>query len=368
MTQAQNRGHATKALILGFLGLGIIMVIFDIMLLKGKEIITNGIIDNDIVVDKVVTSNIDSNSNNAIIDNSINVSSNYDPKRLCEQNQYAKSLTLPLSEYGDLMDTWLDNAIDIEKKLTIKTLEFEHNHDRFDAFEVMGSCDSTCLGGECLEDQSKITCGVKEGEMEAPCVVYSIGGNNEWAFELDVLKKTPCEVHTFDCTGPITRFSKPENDRLHFHHVCLGRKNLPAPKDPIGSGRNAVHGEFWTLEKMQKTLKHSQIDLFKVDIEGFEWPMFNLWPDLTDMSAPTSVLPMQILVEVHYQTQMTDLARSSRYDFKYTNDMINLQSHFLKMGYAVVKRDDNKACKHCTELTLVRIRCPETLGVIDEVE
>lgn len=216
----------------------------------------------------------------------------------------------------------------------------------------MGSCDEVCIGGACRQDTLKTSCGVNEGEMKSPCVVYSIGGNNQWEFELDVLTKTPCEVHTFDCTGPIERFKKPEHNRLHFHHVCLGQRNKPGPEAETPKGS----GEFWTLEKMQTSLNHSQIDLFKADIEGYEWGMFESWPTLTHTHASTTVLPMQVLVEVHYRTHMTELALS-RNDFKFSTDMINLQSHFLKMGYAVVARDDNRECAHCTELTLVRIRC-----------
>ena len=37
--------------------------------------------------------------------------------------------------------------------------------------------------------------------------------------------------------------------------------------------------------------------------------------------------------------------------------MIQLQEHLLKMGYVVSIRDDNKRCKHCTELTLLRVQC-----------
>ena len=223
----------------------------------------------------------------------------------------------------------------------------------------MGECTQSCVGGPCKDDLSKIACGVNKEVMEAPCVVYSIGSNNQWQFEIDVLAKTPCEVHTFDCTGPKERFVKPDNDRLHFHHVCLGSKNADAPEK-----KSKVHGEFWTMRKMQQTLKHTQIDLLKVDIEGYEFLMFEAWPTLTDTSAATAVLPMQVLVEVHYQTQMSELSHSARVDWKFSNDMVNLQKHFMEMGYAVVVRDDNRMCRHCTELTLVRIRCPTTAGVV----
>ena len=179
----------------------------------------------------------------------------------------------------------------------------------------MGECTQSCVGGPCKDDLSKITCGVNKEVMESPCIVYSIDSNNQWQFEINVLAKTPCEVHTFD------RFVKPDNDRLHFHHVCLGSKNTDAPEE-----KSKV--EFWTMRKMQQTLKHTQIDLLlKVDIEGYEFPMFEAWPTLTDTSAAAAVLPMQVLVEVHYQTQMQELSHSARVDWKFSNDMVNLQKY-----------------------------------------
>ena len=268
--------------------------------------------------------------------------------RLCEENQYAKSLNMSLSAYSKAMDHWIENRVEIEKQLTLATMGHPHNHDRFKAFEVMGSCNQTCLGGPCRRDTSKIACGVQENTMQAPCVVYSIGGNNFWQFEVDVLAKTPCEVHTFDCTGNITRFQVPENPRLHFHHICLGTKNQVTET-----------GEFWTLDKMTEQLNHTQIDLFKMDIEGYEFPLLTNWPIRTEKSYDNTVIPMQVLVEVHYQTHMPELAGNRKRDWKFATDMVNLQERLLKIGYAVVVRDDNARCAHCTELTLVRIRCPE---------
>ena len=278
-----------------------------------------------------------------------------DPNRPCWQNQYAKSLSLPLEGYGRLADEWIDRRVEIEKNLT--GLGQKHNHDRFGAFRTMGSCNSTCIGGLCRRDVSKIACGVDRGSMQAPCVVYSVGGNNQWEFEKDVLEKTPWKVHTFDCTGDETRFKVPEGygDRLKFHYVCLGTKNMDANKNAAPGSR---YSEFWTLEKIQKTLGHNRINLFKVDIERYEFPMFESWPTLSDSRSPGTVLPMQVLVEVHYKTHMPELSVNRRIDWKFGTDMINLQSRFLKMGYAVVVRDDNRRCPHCTELTLVRVRCP----------
>ena len=55
---------------------------------------------------------------------------------------------------------------------------------------------------------------------------------------------------------------------------------------------------------------------------------------------------------------MGDLALSTREDIKHANDMIQLQTHLLRMGYATIIRDNNGRCAHCTELTLIRIKCP----------
>jgi len=294
--------------------------------------------------------------------------SDYDEKRLCEENFYSNTLSLNLSNYGELMDDWISKKIQNEKRLTKQTRGFAHDWKRFDAFEVMGSCTQKCIGGECKKDTSKIVClddnlvvsqkssrllssakdAAKDNE-EPPCIIYSIGGNNHWEFELDALSKTPCDIHTFDCTGDITRFKKPDSRRLHFHYVCLGIENKPA---------QAYTGEFWTLKKIQQVLSHPRIDLLKMDIEGYEWSIFESWPLLTEKESSSTTLPMQIMVEIHYQTQMKELG-TRKIDFKFSNDMIQLQTRFLKMGYAVVIRDDNAHCKHCTELTLVRIRCPQ---------
>lgn len=41
-------------------------------------------------------------------------------------------------------------------------------------------------------------------------------------------------------------------------------------------------------------------------------------------------------------------------------NLVHLQQHFLRMGYVVVHREDNPWYVECTELTLIRARCPNT--------
>jgi hypothetical protein len=196
------------------------------------------------------------------------------------------------------MDKWLGNLTAIGSDSTSIRYR-KHDHQRFFPFAEMAKCKSpTCVGGACRKDDSKIVCGMEELQKQQtestkkdkdtnntttppPCVVYSIGGNNEWQFELDLLRHTPCEIHTFDCTGHKSRFKVPSsehkdnahNNRLHFHHVCL-----VAYPELAGEPRPSyMKGDYWTLLEMQQKLNHQRIDLLKVDIEGWEFSLFDSW-------------------------------------------------------------------------------------------
>jgi hypothetical protein len=217
------------------------------------------------------------------------------PANICLSNPYVGTLSTPLNEIATRADTWLNN-MDQHLARTSEPAMTQWNHDRFYPFEEMTSCNTTCIGGACREDTSKIMCGAQE--LKEGCVVYSIGGNNFWQFENGILKNTPCEVHTFDCTGDISRFHKPDNERLTFHHICLGTESAPAPSECVTAG-NQICGKFMTIHEIQRMLGHSRIDLLKMDIEGYEWPIYNSWPELSNREASRDVvLPMQLLVEV----------------------------------------------------------------------
>mmetsp|Transcript_8004 Transcript_8004/g.11646 ORF Transcript_8004/g.11646 Transcript_8004/m.11646 type:complete len:358 (+) Transcript_8004:34-1107(+) len=287
-----------------------------------------------------------------------------DASLLCVANPYIESLNASLSDIAFQAKEWLSH-MDTHLMKASQPEMLHHTHARFFPFQVMSACEQACVGGGCGADTSKIVCGMEQLHFlnDKECVVYSIGGNNEWQFELDVLGGTSCQVYTFDCTGSKSRFQKPQDDRLSFHHICLGAASQPAPgfADNCTQG---ICGPIMTLQEIQKMLGHNQIDLFKMDIEGYEWPIFESWPELSDNETDSIgfVLPMQILVEIHYQTgDFPDLFRPGqthwRQDFKLPEELVRLQAHLLRMGYAVVAHDDNRACPHCTELTLMRFKC-----------
>jgi len=230
----------------------------------------------------------------------------------CHHNPYQTSLQ-PAHTFESAESqakVWMANKTAIRDDLYFK-YNGQHTHGKFDVFQVMAPCNYQCTG-PCKADTSKIVCGSET--LQPGCVVYSIGGNNNWDFEQKMYDMTPCEIHTFDCTGPITRFQPPARikDRHHFHHVCLATADIPPVEHPERIRHVApdfsVVGAMETLETMQQRLGHDRLDLLKLDIEGFEWPIFNSWPELSDLEKSSKVaLPMQILVEVHYRTAMHDL-------------------------------------------------------------
>ena len=263
----------------------------------------------------------------------------------CKNNPYRDSLNTTFADMADMSQNWLNGISD--HFVSARRNETWNEHNRFQVFQPFGSCQESCVGGACRDDVSKIVCGLQF--LQEGCIVYSIGGNNNWDFELDLLAKTPCQVHTFDCTGPKSRFKKPDKIRLHFHHICVAAEFIPAPKS-CDNGPETICGSMMTIQQIQSLLNHTRIDLLKMDIEGFEWPILESWPELEEDEI--SELPYQILIEIHYKSQFI------RIDTPFApRELVKLQEHLLKMGYATVVRDDNPYCPHCTELTLIRFQC-----------
>ena len=131
------------------------------------------------------------------------------------------------------------------------------------------------------------------------CVVYSVGSNGDFSFELGMQKEVGvgvCEYHIFDM-GDYAKEVPPELKRAYYHKWGL-EKQQPAVVSWFGSTDvKPVEGkEFYGLYDTVKLLGHEDlnvIDIFKIDCEGCEWKTYQDW--LSDD------IPMlhQIQVEVH---------------------------------------------------------------------
>ena len=127
------------------------------------------------------------------------------------------------------------------------------------------------------------------------CVVYSIGSNGDFQFELGMETKMgvgTCEYHIFDM-GDYEKDMPKELERGYYH-----RWGIKAQEEHSGldHGPPKPGQEYYGLKDTIQMLGHEtldSIDVFKMDCEGCEWTSFGSWldPDMPDL--------MQILVELH---------------------------------------------------------------------
>lgn len=117
-------------------------------------------------------------------------------------------------------------------------------------------------------------------EEEEECNIISIGSNDEWGFETEVLQKLPgCVVHTFDCTLKDNNpRKKPSSGNVRFYPYCIGGKDAQLP--------------YLSYEKIwEATQSSTPPKLLKMDVEGFEYDVMN-----NLLSSNRSIWPEQIMV------------------------------------------------------------------------
>lgn len=136
-----------------------------------------------------------------------------------------------------------------------------------------------------LRAESGTKYGIGKNHYAVPCIVYSMGSNNDFAFERRVRAVAPgCEIHTFD---PTVRESGDGKDAYDSYHGDYGF-----------GGTDSQVGRFpvKSIATIMKELNHTHVDYLKVDVEGYEWNFF----ETVDWST-TKV--GQILVEMHPRLQ-----------------------------------------------------------------
>ena len=188
----------------------------------------------------------------------------------------------------------------------------------------------------------KWICGGNAAQLAPGCVIYSVGSDGDLTFERDMIKATPCEIHTLDCTLTTAKTpARGEHARLHFHPLCIGNDDRPGSLYPSLGGIMAALG-------------HGHVDIIKLDIEGFEFRVVESLFGAFLAQGTAAPLPFQLLVEVHYLTH-TDLGwgRGGHPGLS-SGDMAILHTNLAEMGYVLVHREDQGECGYCTELVFVR--------------
>ena len=86
---------------------------------------------------------------------------------------------------------------------------------------VLGTCDRL----ELLQagpgwDGSAYACGLDA--LDEACVVVSVGSNNQFGFESEIVRRTRCQIEILDCTVASPRMPPAVAARARFHRLCLG--------------------------------------------------------------------------------------------------------------------------------------------------
>lgn len=197
-------------------------------------------------------------------------------------------------------------------------------------------------------DGGKWACGIEA--MTAPCHVFSLGSNGNYAFEKDILARTPCTVDTFDCTMATRGGGTTLHPTRHqFFLKCLGSEEKAA-QDP----------SFVSLRGAKKLAGAATIDLLKIDIEGFEYDVLG-----APHTGTKDDLPLQILMEVHlqylylgtksYRADNLDNLMWPLYNTVTAPELTLFFVHLANLGFAVAHEEKNPGCYHCSEFVLLRV-------------
>ena len=249
-----------------------------------------------------------------------------------------------------------------------------YGHARFSFLEPMPICGSNNSAlsaiGHPRSDGHKLVCGLHTLAASKQTVVFSLGSNNNFVFEEQIVNSfgRGVRIHTFDCTVDTPLVPQRIQSNVVFHRVCIGpfdevvEGKAHYPSKAVNVNRlGASRRVFKTWAPIVKEMRSAgQLkappDLFKIDIEGHErsW----LWSLL---STPSPWLPRQILMELHYNTmnQHGQWASNTGRRLVSTGELGMLAQLWHNTGYRLISRDDNLEASSCTELNLLLVEgCP----------
>jgi len=185
----------------------------------------------------------------------------------------------------------------------------------------------------------------KNNEKEEDCDIISIGSNREWGFENTIAATTNCKTHTFDCTTALNP-KKPAVESIKYYPYCIDKENQER------DGR-----EYITYSNMINKIGLKKApDLFKMDVEGFEYDAFAHMLQEAEITGTKHLLPSQISVELHYITRMYDLPWHLRI-LQAGEIAMFVGMMYNRGGYVLVNTKYFKRCGSCVEVLFVRVFC-----------
>eukprot|EP00956_Cyclotella_meneghiniana_P011426 scaffold16034_cov38-Cyclotella_meneghiniana.AAC.2 len=173
-------------------------------------------------------------------------------------------------------------------------------------------------------------------KIQSPCLVYSIGSNNDISFEKVVKRDIGCEIHTFD---PTLKSKFIGDAYASFHPWGLGTDGA---QTSVGQASFVAK----SLDRILGELGHvgRRLNILKIDCEGCE---YDVMPPVFEAVATGGLKIDQILIELHRRGRETSLDWEAVTNFFERAD---------KAGYRITHKERNGwGCNgwHCVEYALV---------------
>ena len=215
--------------------------------------------------------------------------------------------------------------------------------------------------------QGKPVCNVSS-LLAAPCTVVSIGSENNFEFERDIVRRSSCDVHVFDCTGN-GRWAVPGElvSRVTLHFDCLGAPEWRYRNVPKGGRSHLLpkaNHEYRSMdwpELLRSIGLSTPPALLKIDCEGCEVDVLHSLL----ASGHHTLLPDQLVVELHYPHEdksYRDAEEDSMWQNRF-NDLLNRSSAgamaremYTRAGFAIVGHVRG-VLSCCQEVLFARTRC-----------
>ncbi|KAJ3333611.1 hypothetical protein HDU76_006101 [Blyttiomyces sp. JEL0837] len=187
--------------------------------------------------------------------------------------------------------------------------------------------------GELHPDGPKWMCPEYFETGSEQCVIFSVGSRGDFAFETSIKQFVGdrCKIYTFDCTGSW------ENPVTEFHPWCISGQN------EVIDGR-----VFKTLDTMMADVGVTKIHLFKIDVDGFEWPIMDVME-----SAPVEALPKQMLIELHLAPWPYSPGVDKTKNETWIKPSVKTYKQLRRLGYSIAFRELNFYGRVAAEFVLI---------------
>ena len=220
----------------------------------------------------------------------------------------------------------------------------------FDSVHVYTSTLPTLVVREAWGFQKKIFVEPSALSKE-PCVMYGIGIARDLTFEV-TMKNHGCDVYAFDCTSPPYMMDRARDAGITFYPWCIGTQHaFNADNGYIKESDPNALTQFKSLAQVMITLQHSYVSLLKMDIEGFEWGVFESL--LVDEK---TIWPQQLAFELHLEGTNPKAVNPELVQGKTPDIMHDLFHRLQNVGYKVVYKQLNPTDSFCCEFTLYLVQ------------